>query len=110
MLIPQTREQHRIRFRKALADGTIETLQTEIETKYGLLPGSVKIVMPSGRKQQRDTTVRRLKENWERLTSSGSIPRGVLPRNRSVSSRNPILGRSGIGGFWFRKVENVIFQ
>lgn len=64
MFSGQTRAQHPIRFRKARADARIETIQAEIEEKYGLPPGSVKIMMPSGRKQRRDTTVRRLKENW----------------------------------------------
>jgi hypothetical protein len=65
MLTLQTRAQNPIRFRKARADATIQTLQAEIEAKYGLPTGSVKIVMPSGRKQRRDATVRRLKENWD---------------------------------------------
>lgn len=64
-MLLQTRMQHPIRFRKARADATIATLQAEIETKYGLPPGSVKFVMPSGRKQRRDSTVRCLKENWD---------------------------------------------
>ncbi|MEY9543114.1 hypothetical protein ABIE85_006174 [Bradyrhizobium diazoefficiens] len=64
MLMLQARTQHPIRFRKARADATIATLQAEIEMKYGLPPGSVKLVMPNGRKQRRDSTVRCLKENW----------------------------------------------
>ena len=64
MLTAQTRAQRPIRFRRARADAKIETLQAEIENKYGLPPGSVRIVMPNGRKQRRDSTVSRLKLNW----------------------------------------------
>ncbi|MBU0569363.1 hypothetical protein KKB40_01100 [Patescibacteria group bacterium] len=45
-------------------DSSIETLIWDIETKYRLPRGSVKITNPSGRKARNDKTVANLREEW----------------------------------------------
>jgi hypothetical protein len=60
----KSRVQRPIRFRKARADASVQTVLATIEKQLGLPAGCVMIVMPSGRKQRHDATVNRLKKNW----------------------------------------------
>lgn len=63
-MMHNTRVQNPIRFRRARSDASLGTLQAEIEKKFSLPPGSVRIVRPDGRKMRSDATVRRLKAVW----------------------------------------------
>jgi len=59
------RNDHPSRFRKAREDCSIGAVQRTLEKKFGLPPGSVKLVYPNGRKARSDSTVGILKENWD---------------------------------------------
>jgi hypothetical protein len=53
-----------IRFRKARRDALIGSLQTTIESKFGLPSGSVKLVHPSGRRARSNSSVQAFKNRW----------------------------------------------
>jgi hypothetical protein len=50
MMVAKKRKAKPIRQRKAKADGSVGTLQRTLEKDFGLPSGSIKIVLPSGRK------------------------------------------------------------
>jgi hypothetical protein len=52
------------RVRAARVDSTIRKLIVEIERRYKLPRGSVRIVRPNGRRMRSDSTVRALLNAW----------------------------------------------
>lgn len=64
-MIHNTPVRRPIRYRRARSDASLGTLQEEIEKKFGLPPGSVRIVRPDGRKMRTDATVCRLRTTWD---------------------------------------------
>ena len=65
LLNNNTRMQTPIRYRKARSDGSLGPLQKEIEFKYGLPPGSVRLVRPDGRKMRSDAMVETFRKLWD---------------------------------------------
>jgi hypothetical protein len=61
-MIDMTRCANPIRFRKARSDAHIGSLQTEIESVFGLPVGCIRIEAPDGRRMRRDATIARLRK------------------------------------------------
>ena len=61
---PLSRVENPIRFRRARSNGSLGSLAREIEEKYGLPAGSVRIIRPDRRKMRSDATVHSLKKVW----------------------------------------------
>jgi hypothetical protein len=52
------------RFRNIPANASIEAAERAIVRTLGLPDGSIRLVLPSGRKARRDATVQSLKDHW----------------------------------------------
>lgn len=61
-----TKKKKPVRYRKAKADGSIGTLQKNLEKTFGLPKGSVKLIYPSGRRARVDADVGALRKHWKK--------------------------------------------
>ncbi len=62
--MPKTRRESSRRFRKARDDASIGSVQRTAEKAFELPPGSVRIVLPSGRKAREDGSVGSLRSRY----------------------------------------------
>ena len=61
----QKRQQTAVRFRAARTDATVGSIITRIEHDFKLPAGSVKLILPSGRKAHVDGKIANLLSQWE---------------------------------------------
>jgi Na+/H+-dicarboxylate symporter len=59
------KKQNPVRFRAARVDATVGSIIRRIERDYQLPEGSVRLVLPSGRKAHTDGKVNNLLTRWE---------------------------------------------
>lgn len=59
-----TKKQNPVRFRAARVDATIATITREIERVFKLPEGSVRLVLPNGRKAHQDGRISNLLKRW----------------------------------------------
>lgn len=60
------RKQNPTRFRAARVDATVGAIIRRIESDYKLPDGSVRLVLPSGRKAHMDGKIANLLNRWEK--------------------------------------------
>ena len=53
------------RFRRARKNASLDSVQKRLEDLLGLPYGSVKLILPSGRKARGDSSVESLRRSWE---------------------------------------------
>ena len=53
-----------VRFKKARADASVDTIQSSIESDYGLPAGSVRLLRPDGRPKRRDASIASLRDEY----------------------------------------------
>lgn len=61
----KAKRQNPVRFRAARVDATVGSIATRIERDYQLPEGSVRLVLPSGRKAHIDGRINNLIERWQ---------------------------------------------
>lgn len=69
--IQQTRTSNGTRFKVARNDATLKTIKANIEKVFGLPAGSIAIVAPGNRKTEPHSTVKELKDTWDRYQQRG---------------------------------------
>jgi len=60
----KTKKQTPVRYRAARSDASVGTIINSIENDFGLPSGSVKLVLPTGRKARVDGKIRSLQKAW----------------------------------------------
>lgn len=53
-----------VRFKKARTDASVDTIQSTIESDYGLPAGSVRLLRPDGRPKRRDASIGSLRSEY----------------------------------------------
>ena len=65
MVEKNTKQQNPVRFRAARVDASVGSIIRSIERDYGLPEGSVRIVLPSGRRAHVDGKIANLLKRWD---------------------------------------------
>jgi hypothetical protein len=53
-----------VRFKKARGDASVDTIQSTIESDYGLPTGSVRLLRPDGTPKRRDASIASLRTEY----------------------------------------------